>query len=67
MATLDDINTSKGAEGEQLLQQAKRAKGELTTLRAQFSAVFGPPDKEVRGLEEVEELLGKAPEIPIFT
>ena len=45
MASLDDIKTSKGAEGEQLLQQAKRAKGELTTLRAQFSAIFGPPKR----------------------
>ena len=64
--TLDNIKTAKGPAGEQLLQQARKAKQGLTTLRTQFSAVFGAPDKEVKGMEEVEELLGKASENSLY-
>ena len=64
--TLDSIKTAKGPVGEQLLQQARKAKQGLTTLRTQFSTMFGPPDKEVKGMEEVEELLGRASENPLY-
>ena len=64
--SIDNIKTARGPAGEQLLKEAKNAKQQLTTLRSQFSTVFGGPDKEVRGLEEIEELLGKVGESPLY-
>ena len=57
--SIDNIKTAWGPAGEQLLKQAKSAKQELTTLRSQFSTVFGGPDREVKDMDEIEELLGK--------
>ena len=64
--SIDNIKTARGSSGEQLLSQAKRAKHELTTLRSQFSTVFGAPDREVKGMDEIEELLGKVEESPLY-
>ena len=45
LTSLEDVKTSRGAEGEKLLEAAKKAKGERTPLCTQFSAVYGPPTR----------------------
>ena len=58
------IKTHPGQDGEKLLAEGEAIKAELRNLRAKFSAIFGSPDTELKGLLEVERMLEQAAKLP---
>ena len=58
------IKTHPGQDGEKLLAEGEAIKAELRNLRAKFSAIFGSPDTELKGLLEVERMLEQAAKSP---
>ena len=63
---METIKTAPGKENLKLVAEGESIRAELKHLRAKFSAIYGSPDTEVKGLQEVEAMLEQAGKSPAF-